>query len=689
MKVYQTDKIRNVALIGHGGSGKTTLAEAMLYNAKAIERMGKVEEGTTAADFDPEETKRQISISSAVLPFEWNDKKVNILDTPGYFDFVGEVIASLRVAEGAILVVDASSGVEVGTEKGWEYTSKRDMPRIIFVNKMNRENADFFKVVDQLREMFGVSIAPFQVPMGSGENFNGIINVVDMKAREYTGKACKDVEIPAGYEDRIKPIREMVMEAVAETDDELMMKFFDGEPFTEEEIRNGLREGVLNGKIVPVLCGSADMNIGVETLVDMMADYLPSPKDAADLKAEDANGSPVDKKLSADGQFSALVFKTVVDPYVGKISIFKVLTGIFTPETALYNASKDEKEKFGNIFLVRGKKQINVDKVAAGDISAVAKLQHTVTGDTLAEGKTNFVYSAIQLPEPCISMAIVPKAKGDEEKISGGLHRLLEEDPTFMVEKNGETGDLLVSGQGEVHIEVITKKLASKFGVDVELKDPRLPYRETIKGKARAEGKHKKQSGGRGQYGHVWIEFEPTHDLGVDMEFVDKIVGGVVPRQFIPAVEKGLREAIKEGVLAGYPVVGIRATLNDGSFHTVDSDEMSFKIAANLSYKKGMKESSPVLLEPIMRLEIVVPEDYMGDVIGDINKKRGRILGMEPKDGKQLVIAEAPLGEMFKYATDLRSMTQARGSFTMKFERYEEAPPMVTEKVIAEAQKEE
>jgi elongation factor G len=689
MKVYQTDKIRNVALIGHGGSGKTALAEAMLYNAKAIERMGRVEEGNTASDYDPEEIKRQISISSSVLPFEWKDKKVNILDTPGYFDFIGEVISSLRVAEGAVIVVDASSGIEVGTEKAWEFTSIRNMPRIVFVNKMNRENADFFKVVDQLRNEFGVSIAPFQVPMGSGEGFKGFINVVDMKAREYTGKGCKDIDIPAGYEDKIEPIREMVMEAVAETDDELMMKFFDGQPFTADEIRNGLRKGVLNGKIVPVLCGAADLNIGVETLMDMLQDYMPSPKDAGRLKAEDDKGNPVEKDLNPDEPFSALVFKTVADPYVGKISIFKVLTGSFTAETALYNVNKEEKEKFGSIFVVRGKKQINVDKVMAGDIAAVAKLQHTVTGDTLAEGKVGFRYSPIQFPEPCISMAIAPKAKGDEEKISSGLSRLHEEDPTFTVEKNSETGDLLVSGQGEVHIEVVTKKLASKFGVDVETKDPRLPYRETIKGTSKAEGKHKKQSGGRGQYGHVWIEFEPLNDLNTDLEFVDKIVGGVVPRQFIPAVEKGLREAIKEGVLAGYPVVGIRATLYDGSFHTVDSDEMSFKIAANLSYKKGMKEANPVLLEPIMRLEIVVPEDYMGDVIGDINKKRGRILGMEPKDGKQLIIAEAPLGEMFKYATDLRSMTQARGSFVMRFERYEEAPPMVTEKVIAEAQKEE
>jgi elongation factor G len=689
MKEYQTDKIRNVVLIGHGGSGKTTLAEAMLYNGKAVERTGRVEEGTTVSDFDPEEIKRQISIGASVLPVEWKDNKINILDTPGYFDFMGEVVSSLRVAEGAVLLVDAASGIEVGTEKGWELTSERNMPRIILVNKMNRENADFFKVVEALREQFGVSIAPFQIPIGAGETFKGIINVVDMKAREYSGKEYRDTEIPDEYSDRIEPIREMVIEAVAETDDELMMKFFDGEAFTEEEIREGLRKGVLSGKIVPVLCGAGDLNIGVETLMDTITAYLPSPKDGAKVYAQDKNGEPVEKELTTEGGFSAQVFKTIADPYVGKISIFKVITGSITSDIPLFNASKDEKEKFGNIFYIRGKKQIGAEKAVAGDIVAVAKLQHTTTGDTLAEGKTDFVYSPIEFAEPSISMAIVPKAKGDEEKISGGLHRLLEEDPTFLAEKNSETGDLLVSGQGEVHIEVITRKLASKFGVDVELKDPRLPYRETIRGTSKAEGKHKKQSGGRGQYGHVWIEFEPLNDLNTDLEFVDKIVGGVVPRQFIPAVEKGLREAIKEGVLAGYPVVGIRATLYDGSFHSVDSDEMSFKIAANLSYKKGMNEASPVLLEPIMRLEIVVPEDYMGDVIGDINKKRGRILGMEPKGGKQLIIAEAPLGEMFKYATDLRSMTQARGSFTMKFERYEEAPPAITEKVIAESKEED
>lgn len=689
MKAYQSDKIRNVALIGHGGSGKTTLTEAMLFNAKVIERMGKVDEGNTVSDFDPEEIKRKISISASVLPIEWKNNKINILDTPGYFDFVGEVISSLRVAEGAIIVVDASSGVQVGTEKGWEVTSERNIPRIIFVNKMNRENADFFKVVDQLREVFGVSIAPFQVPIGAGETFKGIINVVDMKAREFTGKGCKDIDIPAGYESKIEPIREMVLEAVAETDDELMMKFFDGEPFTEEEIHEGLRKGVLSGKIVPVLCGAADSNIGIETLMDMLIDYLPSPKDAPKLMMEDGEGNISEEELSEDAPFSALVFKTIADPYVGKISIFKVLTGTLTPETPLYNVNKEEKEKYGNIFAIRGKKQINLDKVVAGDIAAIAKLQHTTTGDTLAADKTGLRYLPIKFPEPCISMAVSPKAKGDEEKISGGLHRLLEEDPTFKVEKNSETGDLLISGQGEVHIEVITRKLSSKFGVEVELREPKVPYRETIKGTAKAEGKHKKQTGGRGQYGHVWIEFEPLHDLNRDLEFVDKIVGGVVPRQFIPAVEKGLREAIKEGVLAGYPVVGLKATLYDGSFHTVDSDEMSFKIAANLAYKKGMKEANPILLEPIIRVEVLVPEEYMGDVIGDLNKKRGRILGMEPKGAKQLVIAEAPLGEMFKYATDLRSMTQGRGTFTMRFERYEEAPPVVAEKVIAEANKEE
>lgn len=689
MKEYQSDKIRNIVLVGHGGSGKTTLAEAMLYNGKAIERIGKMEEGTTASDFDPEEIKRQISIGTSVLPVEWENTKINILDTPGYFDFVGEVFSSLKVAEGAVLLVDASSGIEVGTEKSWELISEKNMPRIVFISKMNRENADFFKVVESLREMFGLSLAPFQIPIGAGENFKGIIDVVDMKAKEYTGNQFKNIDIPDGYNEKIEPIREMVIEAVAETDDDLMMKFFDGEAFTEEEMKKGLREGVLKGKIVPVLCGAGDLDIGIEDLLSTVVDYMPSPEDGTEIEALDKNGEPVKKQLTPEGPFSAQVFKTIADPYVGKISIFKIISGSLTPEASLFNASKEEKEKLGGVFIVRGKKQINANKVYAGDIAAVAKLQHTVTGDTLSEGKLDFVYSPINFPEPSISMAIVPKAKGDEEKISGGLNRLLEEDPTFTVEKNAETGDLLVAGQGEVHIEVITRKLFGKFGVEVEVNDPRIPYRETIKGNAKAEGKHKKQSGGRGQFGHVWIEFEPLQDFDTDLEFVDKVVGGVVPRQFIPAVEKGLREAIKEGVLAGYPVVGLRGTLYDGSFHTVDSDEMSFKIAASLSYKKGMNESNPVLLEPIMRLEIVVPEDYMGDVIGDINKKRGKILGMEQKGGKQLIFAEAPLAEMFKYATDLRSMTQARGSFTMKFERYEEIPGAIAEKVIEEAQRED
>ncbi len=689
MKEYQTDKIRNVALMGHGGSGKTTLAEAMLYKAKAIERVGKTGDGTTASDFDPEEIKRQISIGVSVLPLEWEGVKINLLDTPGYFDFVGEVFSSLKVVEGAVLLVDASSGIEVGTEKGWEFINETNIPRIIFVNKMNRENADFFKVVEGLRDMFGHSIAPFQVPIGAGETFKGIINVVNMSAKEYTGGEGKNIDIPDEYKERIEPMREMVIEAVAETDDELMMKFFDGEAFTDEEIRKGLREGVLEGKIVPVLCGAGEMNIGMENLMNTIADFLPSPRDRKKVEALDREGALIEQELTSDGPFSAQVFKTIADPYVGKISILKVLSGDLTAETPLFNGSKGEKEKLGGIFLIRGKKQISVDKIHAGDIAAIAKLQHTVTGDTLFENKQDFVYSPINFPKPSISMAIVPKAKGDEDKISGGLNRLLEEDPTFTVEKNAETGDLLVAGQGEVHIEVITRKLFSKFGVEVELKDPKIPYRETIKGSSKAEGKHKKQSGGRGQFGHVWIEFEPLQDYNTDLEFVDKVVGGVVPRQFIPAVEKGLREAIREGVLAGYPVVGLRSTLYDGSFHSVDSDEMSFKIAASLSYRKGMQESNPVLLEPIMRLEVIVPEDYMGDVIGDINKKRGKILGMEQKDNKQLVIAEAPLAEMFKYATDLRSMTQARGSFTMEFERYEEIPPAIAEKIIAEAKEED
>ena len=687
MKDYQSDKIRNVALVGHGGCGKTILTEAMLLTTKVTNRLGKVEDGNTVSDFDKEEVARRISISTSSIPVEWKDYKYNILDTPGYFDFIGEVNCALRVAGGVILVVDASSGIEVGTEKAWHYTTSRKMPKFIFVNKMDKENVNFEKVLNDLREKFGKSVAPFAIPMGENNSFNGFVNVVDMLAREYNGKECVDKPVPAEYIDKIAPIREMLIESVAESDEELLEKYFGGEEFTAEEMHNGLRRGVINGDIVPVLVGSAVNNIGIHTLLDMIHEFMPTPKDTKPYEGMNIKGDKtLTRNIDEAEPFSALVFKTVVDPYVGKISMMKVCSGKITTDMEVYNPERDEVEKIGNLFLLRGKNQIPVGKVVAGDIAAVAKLQYATTGDTLCEKNNPIVYSRIDFPQPTLFMAVEPKAKGDEEKIGTGLNRLTEEDPTFIVERNVETKQTLIGGQGDMHINVITNKLKHKFGVDVQLVEQRIPFRETIKGKSDVQGKHKKQSGGHGQYGDVKIRFEPANESFV---FSEEIFGGSVPRNYIPAVEKGLRECLDNGVLAGYPVVNIKATLYDGSYHDVDSSEMAFKIAASMAFKKGIEVAKPILLEPIMHVEIIVPEDYMGDIMGDMNKRRGRILGMEPQgDGTQKVVAEAPQVELFKYATDLRSMTQARGSFIMKFERYDEMPQHLSQKVVEEAQKE-
>ncbi len=686
MKDYGSDKIRNVALVGHGGSGKTILTEAMLFTTKDINRLGKVEDGNTVSDFDKEEIARQISISTSLIPVEWKDYKYNILDTPGYFDFIGEVNSALRVAGGAILVVDASSGVEVGTEKVWKYTTSRKMPKFIFVNKMDKENVNFEKVLNDLREKFGKAVAPFAIPMGESNDFKGFVNVVDLIAREYNGKECEDKPIPKEYEDKIAPIREMLIESVAESDEELLEKYFGGEEFTTKEIHDGLRKGVINGDIVPVLVGSAVKNIGIHTLLDMIQDYLPTPKDIKPYEGVSVKGDEkLTRTIDETEPFSAFVFKTVVDAYVGKISLMKICSGKLTTEMEVYNPEKDEVEKIGNLFLVRGKTQIPVQKAVAGDIAAVSKLQYANTGDTLCDKNNAIKYKPIEFPQPTLYMAVEPKSKGDEEKIGVGLNRLTEEDPTFVVERNAETKQTLIGGQGDMHINVITNKLKNKFGVDVQLVEQRIPFRETIKGMAEVQGKHKKQSGGHGQYGDVKIRFEPVQEPFV---FNEEIFGGSVPKNYIPAVEKGLRDCMECGVLAGYPVVNVKATLYDGSYHDVDSSEMAFKIAASLAFKKGMEVAKPVLLEPVMHIEIIVPEEYMGDIMGDMNKRRGRILGMEPgEDGTQKVVAEAPQTELFKYATDLRSMTQARGSFTMKFERYDEMPQHLSEKVISKVEK--
>lgn len=689
MKSYAIDKIRNIAIIGHGSEGKTTLTEAMLFNAGGTDRFGRVEDGTTTTDYDPEEIKRQISISAALAPLEWNNNKINIIDVPGYFDFVGEMLEALRAVDGAVIVVGAVSGVMVGTEKAWDYCEKYGIPRLVFVNQMDREHVNYMKVLDQLKEKYGTAIVPFHIPIMESNQFKGYVSVIDMKAKEFTGKEVKEIPIPDHMLAEIEPIRTMLVEAAAETSEELMEKYFEGEELTDDEIRTAIRKGVLEGGIVPVLCGSAINNVGIKELMDDIINYLPSPADRPAAVGTNPNtGDPIERKASASEPFSAFVFKTVIDPFVGKLSIFKVMSGELTAGASVYNPNKQRNEKTGSLYILKGKKQIQVDKITAGDIGAFAKLQHTVTGDTLCDPNSPIVYEGIEFPEPSISLAVAPEKQGEEEKVFSGLSRLMEEDPTFKIEQRNDIGQTLISGIGEMQLDIIASKLKSKFGVNVIFKEPKVAYRETIRKSIKAEGKHKKQTGGHGQYGHVWIEFEPIDITEKEFEFVDKIVGGVVPRQYIPAVEKGLIESLSKGVLAGYPTIGIRATLYDGSYHSVDSSEMAFKIAAALAFKK-LEQANPVLLEPIMKAEIVVPDEYMGDIIGDLNRRRGRILGMTPlSGGMQKVEAEVPQAEMFKYATDLRSMTQARGSFKLSFVRYEEVPANISAKIIEQAKKE-
>ncbi len=688
MKFYGTGDIRNVTIVGHGGEGKTTLAEAMLFNSGAIDRQGKSEDGNTVMDFDPEETKRHISISSAIAPVEWNATKINIIDTPGYFDFIGDATSGYYLADSALILVSGLSGLSVGAEKAWDASADAGISKAFFVNQMDKENADFDKTLDSLKEKYGTRITVMQLPIGQGLGFKGVLDVIDMKAYEFDGKKVKPVDVPADLKDKASEIREAIIENAAENDETLMEKFFEGEELSKDDIIKGLKVGIEAGDVVPVFLGAAAPNLGISLLMDNLVAFMPSPDKAISIKGKNDKDEEVTYTADSKQPFAAQIYKTVADPFVGKLSVFKVLGGELSTGHALKNGNTGKSEKYGQIYVMQGKKQISVEKLAAGDIGALAKLQHTDTGNTLCDEANTVVFPDIVFPEPCISLAVSAKKQGDEEKVFAGLHRLEEEDPTFKVVKQTDTPDTLVSGLGELHLEVICKKLHNKFGVEAQLTDPQIPYRETIKKKVKAQGRHKKQSGGHGQFGDVWIEFEPLFDSAEGFEFVDKIVGGVVPRNYIPAVEKGLRESLVRGVLAGYPMVNIRATLYDGSYHPVDSSEMAFKVAASLAYKKGCAEATPVLLEPIYKLVVTIPDEFMGDIIGDINRRRGRILGMNPvTGGNQEVVAEVPLAEVFKYATDLRSMTQARGSFKMTFERYDELPGNLADKVIANAKK--
>lgn len=690
MKEYNYKNLRNVGLIGHGATGKTSLAESLLFYTNNTDRLGKVEDGTTVMDYEQEEKKRKISLSTSVASFEDSNVKINIVDMPGYFDFQGEMAQGMRAVDIATIVVCAASGIQVGTEKAWDYCEKIKLPRAFFVNKMDRENANFDKVLDQMKEMFGTSVVPIQYPIGKESDFNGIINVISKTALVYNAKTSKmeTSEIPEDLKDKVEECKQMVMEAVAETDEELLDKYLNDGELCDEDIYNGLIKGCDNGDIAPVLCGSAIKMIGIKSMINSIIKCFPSPEHSLPQKAINlSNYEEVFINIDDDKPFSAFVFKTIADPFVGKISLFRVMTGKISGEMTALNTNKDKQEKLNHLFFMKGKNQIPTQVISAGDIGAVAKLQYTATGDTLCSDKLKIMYDKINLPNAVMPMAILPKSKGDEEKISLSLSKLMEEDPVFKVERDVENAETIIWGLGETHLEVIANRIKSKFGADVVLQEPKVPYRETIKGSSDVQGKHKKQSGGHGQYGDVKIKFEPRQDGELDLEFVDKVVGGAVPRNFIPAVEKGLRDCISNGVLAGYPVIGLKATLYDGSYHPVDSSEMAFKVAASIAYKKGLEAAQPILLEPIMSVQILVPDNYMGDVMGDINKRRGRVIGMEPEGRAQKIYAEVPMSEMFTYATDLRSMTQARGVFTSEFLRYDEVPANEVNKILDETKK--
>ncbi|MDR3349052.1 MAG: elongation factor G [Acidaminococcales bacterium] len=683
MKDYKGDKIRNVAIIAHGGAGKTSVAEALLYRSGAITRMGRIEDGNATTDFEAEETKRKSSIGMALAPVEWRGQKINFLDTPGYADFVGEVKSALRAAESALVVVCAASGVEVETEKVWRYANELKLPRVIMINKMDRENADFSNVVEELRVKMGAGILPVQMPIGAEAGFKGIIDLLKMKAYFQQGNSSVEQEIPAEFMDAAGKAYEAMVEAAAETDDEMIAKFLEGEKLTEEEIMRGIVNGIRNAKIYPVVVGSALKSIGMGRVMDAIVDYMPAAVEKEFAVTDKKSGEEVLRK--ADDLLNALVFKTTTDPFVGRLSYVKVFSGVLKGDGAIYNVSKDKTERVGNLFTLRGKNQIPLKEIVAGDIGVIAKLQDTATGDSIGDKDRPMLFPPIDFPKPMYTLCIEAKNKADEDKIGQALSRLMDEDQTFLLDKNSETKEKLVSGIGDQHLDVIMEKLKRKFSVEAILKPQTVAYRETVRGKARVEGKHKKQSGGHGQYGHVVVELEPLAP-GEGFQFVDSIFGGAVPRQYIPAVEKGMREAIQGGVLAGYPVVDIKINLVDGSYHTVDSSEMAFKIASHQAFKKAAIQAKPVLLEPVYNVQVIVPEGNMGDIIGDFNSKRGRIIGMEPiGDGLGCVKAQVPYSELLKYAVDLRSMTQGRGSFDMAFSHYDEVPQKIAEEIIAKA----
>ncbi|MEE8582705.1 MAG: elongation factor G [Dehalococcoidales bacterium] len=671
--------IRNVVLLSHGGAGKTSLAEAALFAAGAINRMGRVDEGNTISDYDPDEIKRKISLSLALLPCQWRGTKINLLDTPGYLDFVGEVKAAIRVAEGAVVIVSAASAVEVGTEQVWSYSQEAALARLVFVNKMDRENANFLQAVSRLQSVFGASCLPLQLPIGSHDDFTGIVDLLSLKA--FTGDKAEEGEIPPTMAEEVATWREKLVEVIAEMDDNLIEKYLGGEELSQEELSKGLRQAVAEGKVVPVLAGSALKSIGISQLLDTVSNLLPAPAESEVTAGDDV----IDQ--SQEAPLAALVFKTTADPYVGKLTYFRVYGGTINSNSHVWNVSREGDERLGQLFMVRGKTQEPVERVAAGDIGAVAKLALASTGDTLGSQDKPLKLAPIKFPSPIFSQAVHPKTKADLDKLGTALHRLAEEDPTLQVRREADTNETVIAGMGITQLEAAAEKMQHKFGVGVALSLPRVPYKETITAPAEAEYKHRKQSGGHGQFGHVFLKLEPLPG-GSASEFISKIVGGSIPKNYIPAVEKGVLEGTQEGILAGYPVVNIKTTLYDGSFHPVDSSDICFKIAGAGAFKRGMEAGQPILLEPIMNIRITVPTDFTGDVIGDMNTKRAHVQGMNPEDGVNIIEAKVPLAEILRYAIDLKSLTHGRGQFTMEFNHYEQVPAHLAQKLIEEKQAE-
>ena len=689
MENVYTKSIRNVALLGHSGGGKTSLAESMLYIARVSERLGNVADGNTVCDYDPEEIKRGYSVSAAVAPLLWNGAKINILDTPGFFDFEGEVRQCVRVADAAIIVVDGKAGIEVGTEISWNLATAAGIPKAFFINRFDDGEARFYKVFNSIRDKYGLNVCPIQIPIIDGDTVIGFANLVEMCVYTFekaTGEYVRS-SIPEKFADVCAEYHNMLLEAIAQTSDELMDKFFNEEPISREEALEAIHQGIITGDIVPVFCGAALKNWGIKTFLDTIAESFPRPTARKVEKLVGDDGALVDTAIDMDSaDTSIFIFKTVADPFVGKMSIFKVMNGYLKKDMVLKNTTTGTTEKLNKIFMLRGKKQTDVDGFACGDIGVTAKLVNTNTNDTLTTLASDIKYAPIAFPRPYYTMAITPKAKGDEDRISSGIARLLEEDWTVKYENNSETKQLTISGLGDIHLDILVSKLRNRYGANVELAKPKLAYRETIKGTVEVEGKHKKQSGGSGQYGHVKIKFSPGTEEG--LTFTESVFGGAVPKNFFPAVETGLRECMQKGVLAGYPMVYLAANLYDGSYHDVDSNEISFKLAASIAYREGLPKAKPVILEPVGALKVYIPDNYVGDILGDLNKRRGKVMGIEPDENAadiQIVTAEVPFGEMTDYVISLRAATQGRGRFDFDFVRYDEVPASLTDKIIAEA----